>query len=177
MLEWEDYRRQLNSKPDHQGTFLDPPNEDDWKSDQENARGYYGESRGHSDRFFLYAIAWTSTAALSGIVGNVAYAAIYPLLKKMKRKDKKPVLLMEYPYDEDYAEYIDLIARLAVAKRCGDLNIPVPDLDKMRTISESHGSGISYVKVDAPNLHAEVLVAASIDIYTQSIPVAIWTID
>jgi hypothetical protein len=165
-------------RPNRPGTFLDQPRKGEWGSDHKAARGYYGIAHGHSDRYFLYAIEWAGSAAGSGIIGNIAYSAIWPLLKKMKRKDKKPVVDGEYPYDENFGEYVDLVAKLAIAERCGELDIRAPDLNEMHIVSKSNVSGSTwYLQVQASNLQAEVAVAARYDVFMQSIPVAIRVIE
>lgn len=50
-------------------------------SDRDTARGVYSVPTGHTDHDILYAVAWLSSAAASGLIGNVTYAAVQRLLR------------------------------------------------------------------------------------------------
>jgi hypothetical protein len=149
-----------------------PPDSGEWLADRSLARGYYARERGHGDSYGWYAIEWLSSAAASGIIGNIAYATIQSILRKIKREAGKEESIGANP---DGQEHVDLVAKLAVQEHCRNHALPVPKLDELRVASNRPYGDLSSewrCQVEASNLYAEVVVHAYWDIFTQSIAIA-----
>jgi hypothetical protein len=149
-----------------------PPGPNEWLADRSLARGYCAEERGHGDAYTWYAVEWLSSAAASGIIGNIAYDAIRPLLKKIKRASGNEERTGANP---DGQEHVDLVAKLAVQELCRNRGLPVPELAGLHVTSNRIGGDLSpewRCQVEATNLYAEVVVHAYWDIFTQTIAIA-----
>ncbi|MBB5857569.1 hypothetical protein ACFQ05_18345 [Amycolatopsis umgeniensis] len=71
----------------------------------------------------LETTAWVATAVASGVLGNAAYDALKATYDKITRRT---------PLLREQADRDVLLAQLAVAARCGELGLPVPDHSGLR---------------------------------------------
>ena len=145
-------------------------------SDHEAARGGYAVPLGVVDVYVLYAVAWISSAAATGIVGNLAYAAIQRLLERSK--DKSVPGHLHAAGSQVRIDEVKLVARLALQARCGELGLPVPTTLSLTIRSMTRDTTVStvwHVVIDGSDLRAEVILATG-GLWQQQIPVAIWTV-
>lgn len=103
---------------------------------------------------FVEATAWVATAVASGVLGNAAYDALKAAYAKITRRTPP----LREQTDRDV-----LLAQLAVAARCGELGMPVPEYSSLRCTSASASASENRVFLESTTLKATVVISRSVD--------------
>lgn len=101
---------------------------------------------------FIETTAWVATAVASGVLGNAAYDALKATYNKITHRTPAP---------RERTGRDVLLAQLAVAARCGELGLPVPDYSGLRCTSTSTSASETQVSLESATLKATVTITPS----------------
>jgi hypothetical protein len=157
------------------------PNTEHPRSDDKFARGLRSVDAGLISYEIIYAIAWISSAAASGVIGNLTYDAVKRLLHQLgKTGDVDDELPSEnirdgLSGDNHSREMQEQLAKQTVRARCGEIGWPVPALASLQIVEMKYAHHVWNIVLKGPELEAEVVLAKG-SVRYQSIPVTLRTV-